>query len=303
MLEMSVFIKRMVVLMALLCGAFAVQADPLLGPGSGMLTVPAGPSADSPKINVWYHRPADGGADMPVVFIMHGVNRNASDYRDNWIAEADRGRFLVLAPEFSKADYPKSRGYNLGNIKDTNGQPTPKSAWTFSVIEKIFTDVTAANHLQAKRYDIFGHSAGAQFVHRMLMLLPEARVRSAVFANAGWYTVPDMAIPYPYGLGETPLGTDALGRAFSHDAVVLLGTQDTDPNAKYLRQTPEAQAQGPHRFARGQFFYTQSRQIAETLQTPFQWRLESAEGIAHNNAGMVPFARPFLGQPLAAADN
>lgn len=292
----------MLMFLGVLSTAYPGWAEPVLSPGSGVVKVPAGAAVDSPEINVWYHLPAGADADMPVVFILHGVNRNASDYRDNWIAEADRGRFLVLAPEFSKADYPKSRGYNLGNITDTNGQPTPKSAWSFSVIEKIFTDVTASNHLQAKRYDIFGHSAGAQFVHRMLMLLPEARIRSAVFANAGWYTVPDRTIPYPYGLAGAPLGTDALGQAFSHHAVVLLGTHDTDPNARYLRQTPEAQAQGPHRFARGQFFYARSRQIAEAMRTPFHWRIEPAEGIAHDNAGMVPFARPFLGQPLTAAD-
>ncbi|MEX0695069.1 MAG: hypothetical protein WD075_11540 [Rhodospirillales bacterium] len=285
-----------------IAAAWPGHANPQLSPGSGTLKVQTGAAADSSAINVWYHLPSETGADVPVVFIMHGVNRNARDYRDNWITAADRGRFLILAPEFSKADYPKSRGYNLGNIKDKSGQPNPRPAWSFSVIEKIFTDVTTANRLQAKRYDIFGHSAGAQFVHRMLFFLPEARVRRAVFANAGWYTVPDRSIAYPYGLGGAPLGQHALEQAFNLDAVILLGTHDTDPDARHLRQTPEAVAQGPHRLARGQYFYTRSRAIAEALQTPFRWHLERAEGIGHDNAGMVPFAQPFLGRPLAAND-
>ena len=32
---------------------------------------------------------------------------------------------------------------------------------------------------------IFWHSAGAQFVHRMVMLMPEARIDTA---NSGFYT-------------------------------------------------------------------------------------------------------------------
>ena len=42
--------------------------------------------------------------------------------------------------------------------------------------------------------------------------------------------------------------------------VVLLGTADTDPNHPELRRTPEAMVQGPHRFARGNFFYTAGQQ-------------------------------------------
>ena len=46
-------------------------------------------------------------------------------------------------------------------------------------------------------YYLFGHSAGAQFVHRLLLMVPDGRYAALVAANAGWYTVPDKSIDYP----------------------------------------------------------------------------------------------------------
>jgi hypothetical protein len=49
-------------------------------------------------------------------------------------------------------------------------------------------------------YDMYGHSAGAQFVHRYLQFYDSPKVKKAVAANAGWYTFPNEAINYPYGI-------------------------------------------------------------------------------------------------------
>jgi len=40
---------------------------------------------------------------------------------------------------------------------------------------------------------------------------PEARIRKAVAANAGFYTFPDENLEYPYGLKNTPI-TDTSSR-------------------------------------------------------------------------------------------
>ena len=57
-----------------------------------------------------------------------------------------------------------------------------------------------------------------------------------------------------------------------------------------ITHTPEADAQGLYRFARGQFFYAQARAAAATMHAPFNWTLATAPGIAHFNNGMAPFA-------------
>ena len=55
----------------------------------------------------------------------------------------------------------------------------------------------------ANAMDLFGHSAGGQFVHRMLSFGFRDRVAVAVSANAGTYAMPDLSTPWPFGLGET----------------------------------------------------------------------------------------------------
>ena len=58
----------------------------------------------------------------------------------------------------------------------------------------------AATGNRSASYLLYGHSAGAQFVHRYLYFVPEARVAKVVAANAGWWTLPDLAVGFPYGL-------------------------------------------------------------------------------------------------------
>ena len=45
---------------------------------------------------------------------------------------------------------------------------------------------------------MFGHSAGAQFTHRYMLLSKDKRISNAVVANAGWYTFINNA-KFPYG--------------------------------------------------------------------------------------------------------
>lgn len=76
--------------------------------------------------------------------------------------------------------------------------------------------------------------------------------------------------------------------------VVLLGTADIDPHHKLLRHTPEAEAQGPFRLARGKFFFAQAEATAKSRRLALAWRLDTAPDIAHSDSGMAPFAVKWL---------
>jgi poly(3-hydroxybutyrate) depolymerase len=252
---------------------------------------------DGPDLPVYYQLPDKVTAETPVVFVMHGVNRDADRYRDEWSALARRHGFIAIVPQFSRADFPGSRGYNTGYFSEDDGSPRPRNLWSFAAIEPLFDDVRKRFGTGSERYSIYGHSAGAQFVHRFVLFMPEARIDKAVAANAGWYTMPDRSVGFPYGLAETPVDDAALGAALGKPLTVLIGTADTDRDDPDLRKTPEAHAQGLTRFSRGQTFFARGKAAAREIGTPFGWKLATVPGIGHSNAGMAEAAAALLAKP------
>ncbi len=271
----------------------AAPADARLSDGSGSFGFPFVSAGTSGHIKVWYHRPATADADAPIVFVMHGTGRNGEGYRKAWIPLADARRFVLLVPEFSRAQY--GGNYNLERLTQRDGTRVPPEQWPYAAIENIFDAVRAANGFTARTYDIYGHSAGAQFVHRLAFLLPDARYRVAVVANAGWYTMPEGDVDWPYGLRGTAVSAPQLTGVFSRRIIVLLGDRDVDPLDPDLRRTPEALAQGEHRFSRGHAFFDRAKRAAAQRNAPFAWALRVAPGVAHSNGGMAPHAAPFVG--------
>lgn len=280
--------------LAVLTGAGnAAQADLRLASGSGSFVFPFFSMGDSRDIKVWYHRPAAAGPDAPVVFVMHGAERNGETYRKYWIPFADKGRYVLLVPEFSREQFVGD--YNLERMTLPDGTRVPREQWPYTAIENLFDAVRSANGLSARTYDIYGHSAGGQFVHRLALLLPDARYRVAVVANAGWYTMPDFGVAYPYGLNGSGVLPAQLSKALGRKLIVLLGDQDINPQHPQLRRTREAMAQGEHRFARGHAFFERAKRAAAEINAPLAWTLRTAPGVAHSNARMAPHAAQFVG--------
>jgi poly(3-hydroxybutyrate) depolymerase len=249
---------------------------------------------DGRPLQIFFHKPAGADEDAPIAVVMHGNARNAASYRDAWMATADAKGFVVVAPHCDRTLFPNSASYNQGAVLDASEVWRPRQAWSFNVPELAFDAAAARFGSRRPRYLLFGHSAGAQFVHRFMLFMPEARVERAVAANAGFYTMPSRAERYPYGLGETPITEVEIAGYFAKPLVILLGDQDTDPDHPQLSRTEEAMRQGPHRFARGHMFFETARREAARLGTRFAWRLEIAPGVAHSNRAIAPFAGDFL---------
>lgn len=267
------------------------EAGPALPAGDGTFSFDGWAG---PPVRVWYHRPGTVRPDTPVLFVMHGVNRDADRYRDQWSALAAQHGFVLVVPEFDAAHFPGGTAYNLGNVFDEAGQPVPRERWSFSVLEPLFDRVRALTGTRVERYDLYGHSAGAQFVHRYLMYVPQARIHRAVAANAGWYTMPAASTAYPYGLGGSGVTDEGVRQALQRPLAIMLGTSDTDTQHRNLRRTPEAMAQGAHRLARGESYYAAGRNAATREDVPFGWVLERVDGVVHDNGGMAPPAAAWL---------
>lgn len=261
------------------------------GPGQFEVSFVAGPG-DHRRLDVLTHRPLRFGRDARILFVMHGTKRNAIDYRDTWADAADRYGCLIVCPRFSLAEFPRG-AYQLGGLRDGGGH-RPDAAWTFQVIERLFDLIRDAADNASAGYHLYGHSAGGQFVHRLVLLLPNARHIAAISANAGWYTMPTFDERYPYGLAGTGRGPDDLSRALGRTLTVLLGAADTDPDDPHLRTSKRAMRQGHTRLERGLAFHAAARAAAIRLGTELAWTVTTVPGVGHSDPEMMPTAAQLL---------
>ncbi len=268
------------------------RPDLATGPGNFTFIDERG-NADRP-ITVWYYRPQKLRKDSPILFVMHGVNRDAQRYCNNWTNYAQEHNCLLLCPEFNATNFP-TRSYQLGNMYDESNNPIPESKWTFTTIEHLFDYVRTLTANVSTSYYIYGHSAGAQFVHRLVLFVPRARYRRAIAANAGWYTLPSYSDhKFPYGLRSSNLSESNLATSFGRDFVLLLGEEDLNARDAELRQTKNAEEQGPTRFARGQNFFRAAKTRATELNAPFGWQLQTVPGAHHSDSQMSKAAASML---------
>lgn len=275
------------VLLLMWAGFSTCTSQSLLPAGSGIFHFSTHPALRGDSIRVFYHRPVGKVAEFPVLFVMHGVNRNADTYRDNWVELSEKYKILVIVPEFTKERFPGSRMYNYGNLWSKDGKLNAEQDWTYSFIDPIFEEVVRLSVSKAKQYDLFGHSAGAQFAHRFFLFKRDTKVSRVVAANAGSYTMLDTGVDFPFGVNGMEMDEDRLKSLLARDLIVQLGEEDTDPKHRNLNVTPEAMKQGAYRFERGMNFYESAKECADRLGVSFGWTLRTVAGVAHDNAGMA----------------
>lgn len=264
-----------------------------LGTGQGIVTYTGYEPLKSKPIDLHFYIPEGDLQTMPIVFIFPGTERNANDYLAGWMDKFKDKKVIAIALEFPQAYYSTSQ-YIEGNMFK-GSTPLPEEQWSYSVIEAIFSYVKSETGNKSAQYSMFGHSAGAQFVHRFVTFKQNTHLNKAIAANAGWYTVPDTQIGYPYGLKDSGFSDKAtLTHLFSSNLIVALGDQDIDPKDSSLRHTPEADAQGLYRFARGEFYYNESESISKANSIVFNWKKIVVKGVAHDFKGMMAETVDYL---------
>lgn len=242
-------------------------------------------------------------ADGPLLVVFHGVGRNADEYRDFAIPLAEKFGFVVVAPKFDKERFPLER-YQRGGIT-RDGQPQPRDAWTYAMVPRLVAELRAREGRADWPYHFLGHSAGGQFVVRMMAMAGPLGASGVVAANPGSQLFPARDQPFGYGFGGLPaeLSDDAAIRRYVEAPLVLfLGTADTDPNHKSLDREPEAMKQGASRYERNLRCFAAAQKLARAHGWKFGWRLVEAPGIEHDAAKMfdAPEAQVALFGPGAA---
>lgn len=279
--------------------------------GPGAFTIKSGPGSRR-EVEVFYHRPRNLGEQSPVLIVLPGAGRNAWDYRDHWIDTAERFGVLVLSPHYSESRYPRFWNYNLAGmigdvVIDSKARQmtgyritTDRQQWLFDDMDRIFDEAVRAVGLKTARYDLFGHSAGGQFLHRFALFADDdSRADRILASNSGWYTVPEHEARFPYGLDDAPIEERQLASAFARRLVVFLGeSDDANETRGDLVRSMETDRQGLHRLARGKHFHAQAAKTAASMSTAFNWTLFVVPDIGHDAKGMSEAAASYLyGEP------
>jgi hypothetical protein len=246
-------------------------------------------------------RPRDYGPSTPVVFVHHGVGRNGSDYRDYWLDLVDGAGILAIAIEFPETSFPEHLWYHFGNLHAQDGTPNPREEWTYGMDGRLFELLREQGITTGQRYGLFGHSAGGQFVHRMLSFGFRDRVAVAVSANAGTYAMPDLTTPWPFGLGQTDVDTDALGAFLAFRITVMAGTNDVLTTGRFFPKGPRSMRQGATRYERAHNYVRSGHAAAAALRTSCAWTVIDVPDVGHDGERMSAAAAPVISAAMHAS--
>lgn len=243
-------------------------------------------------------RPRDWHPGLPVLFVHHGAGRNGCDYRDYWLPHVDPGAMLAIAIEFPEASFPEYLCYNFGNLHAADGRANPRRQWTFGIDTNLFDRLQDQGITTTGRYGLFGHSAGGQYVHRMLSFGYRDRVAVAVSANAGTYAMPDLTTAWPWGLGATEVTSRELRTLLGFPLTVMAGTADTKTTGRFFPKGPKSLKQGPTRHARAHTYLHTAQQAAAVLGVPLAWRVIDVPDVGHDGRRMSDAAAPLIAEAL-----
>lgn len=241
-------------------------------------------SWNKPDLDVFYHLPKIIDNDTKVLFVVHGNTRNADDYLNSWIRLTKDKNIAIFAPHFKRSSFIS---FNTLQMSTSSGKiRTDTDLYLHNSIDTLFKYIKAKFKLNDKLYDIYGHSAGAQFVHRYLLMSDNPSVNKAVAANAGWYTFLNGA-DFPYGVKNPPISlTDSNVKKFlSTNLYILIGTNDIDIDSS-INKSKGAQKQGINRLQRAKNFFTYTESIVEQNNLEFKWKYQAVPGAPHSNKVM-----------------
>jgi len=208
---------------------------------------------NKPDIQVLYSAPPAITSETKILFIVHGASRTARKYFNDWLPLVQGRDVILVAPKFSKEFYNE-----YAYLMKTNKQGKRLSN-TFldlsSSLGDLYDFFSTKFNLKTTNFRLYGHSGGAQFVHRYLLLSDETRIDKVAIANAGFYTFADSSIRFPFGIKDMNVSENRLQWLLSLKGGMFLGDLDNDPKHKSLPSMRKARQQGRHRFERGTNFF------------------------------------------------
>jgi hypothetical protein len=252
---------------------------------------------DKPDVELFYLSPQNINKDTEVLFVIHGNSRNAKDYLKKWSPLIENKNIIVVAPLFTRESY---RYFFLLESASSSGKVNNNSSdYLNNSISLFFNFFKNKFSLSNNTYKMYGHSAGAQFIHRYMLLSNDYRISNTVIANAGWYTFLNGS-RFPYGIKDTPINipSERVRWFMSSKTALLIGGSDTELQS--LNTSKGAMRQGNNRLERANNYFSTLILLGEENKIPFRWSFHLIKDVAHSNAQMTPAAAKIL---LAGVEN
>jgi len=269
-------------------------------------------------IKVYYHQPEKFNNESKILIVVPGAGRNGNEYRNAWIEASEKYNVLILSPAYNENVYPFEDYHLCGLIKDINLNESvarvensneinlneqlfefkinaSPDEQIFNDFDRIFDLTINATRSSQTNYDIFGHSAGGQILHRFSIFHEQSKANRIIASNSGFYTLPDTTTALPFGIKNYPFPQEHLKNVFSKNLILLIGELDNESerNGTLLRSKTVDQ-QGLHRLERAQYFYRFSNNLSNKLDIPFNWKLEIVPNIGHDHERMAVVASKYL---------
>ncbi len=234
------------------------------------------PARGRHSVACWLSLPRERTLTPPPVVAIHGIQRGAQDIAHALAARAAAEGRAVIAPVFDEASW---QGY----------QRVVARRRADLALMALLEELACTGIGPTRRFTLFGFSGGAQFAHRFALLYPH-RIERLVAAAAGWYTMPDTAAAFPYGLADgddrrPPWGarcSAALGAFLQVPVTVLVGADDDRPD-RSTRSTPALdRQQGPDRLSRARRWVHAVSEAARRRGLPPHIRLEILPACGHD---------------------
>ena len=115
--------------------------------------------------------------DQPLLIVMPGVVRSATNARNDAIGLACKCSCLVAAPHLSTVHFPTAADYDHGGVFPNDAydpitgaliqstQPNPRDQWSLNVVLNVFHHIRTEETNVNLKYYLFGDGAGGQFIN------------------------------------------------------------------------------------------------------------------------------------------
>ena len=209
---------------------------------------------------------------------LHGISRNAAEVSEALADAAEAAGRVVVVPHFRADSWPVF-------------QRITRRARPDKTLLALLATLRAMDTSFQGPVDCFGFSGGAQLAHRFAMLYPEA-IGDLHLGAAGWYTLPDTTVAYPYGMAEcrekpeswSRLMRSGLRAFLQRRITVYVGEEDTRRDASLRQNSLVDERQGLNRRERAWRYVGCVNERQAALGLPCTAELQLLPGCDHDFA-------------------